>query len=215
MVRFRLFGIPVEIQPWFWITLALLGGALSASTPELLLDLLLFMLAGTISILVHELGHALTGKAFGAPTSITLQAFGGYASFPARSFTRVQSFLVTAAGPAIQILLGIGALMLLRSETLPTPAAESFVRSLRNVSFAWAILNLLPVIPLDGGQLVVAVLGPKRFTISLWISLVVAVIAALGLLLLTQGRSILFPIFMASFAFENWKLLQEIKRRGF
>lgn len=215
MVRFRLFGIPVEIQPWFWITLAILGGALSANTSALLLKLLLFILAGTFSILVHELGHALTGKAFGAPTSITLQAFGGYASFPARSFTRVQSFLVTAAGPVIQIVLGIGALMILRYVELPTPAAEDFVESLMEVSFFWAILNLLPVIPLDGGQLVVALLGPKRFTISLWISLVVAVLAALGLLVLSGGRSFLFPIFMASFAFENWKLLQEIKRRGF
>lgn len=213
MIRFRLFGIPVEIQPWFWITLALLGGAIGATTPERILGLALFIVAGTISILIHELGHALTGKAFGAPTAITLQAFGGYASFPAGSFTRPQNFLVIAAGPAIQILLGLGALALLLYTKLPTPAAFAFINSLMEVSFFWAILNLLPVIPLDGGQLVLTILGPKRTVISLWISLVVAVIGALVMLYFSGGSSILFPLFMASFAYENWKMLQQLRGR--
>jgi hypothetical protein len=63
--------------------------------------LVLFVLAGFISVLIHELGHALTGRLFKAQTAITLHAFGGFAVFPSARFTRWQDFLVTAAGPAV------------------------------------------------------------------------------------------------------------------
>ena len=105
MVRFRLFGIPITVLPWFWITLALIGAG-SLSSADDLFRLLLFILAGFFSVLVHELGHGLTIKKFGAPTEIVLQAFGGFATYPRDRFNRKQDFLVTAAGPAIQLVLG-------------------------------------------------------------------------------------------------------------
>ena len=105
MLSFRLFGIPVRIEPWFWVILALIGGGLRANDALSMLWVLLFVLAGFISILVHELGHALTVRKFGLSPAITLIAFGGYASFPAGRLTRKQSFLVTAAGPGVQCLL--------------------------------------------------------------------------------------------------------------
>ncbi|MGC4014016.1 MAG: site-2 protease family protein [Luteolibacter sp.] len=212
MIRFRLFGIPVEIQPFFWIVLVLLGPYSQAAEAKGLLYLALFVIAGTISILVHELGHALAGRAYGARTSITLHAFGGFASFPNARFTRKQDFLVTAAGPAIQIVLGLAALALLYSGKLPTEASSRFIGSLAGVSLYWAILNLLPIIPLDGGRLVLAVLGPRRQKISLWISLVTAVIVAC--VMLRFGGSF-FALFLAGFAYENWRALDEIKRRGY
>jgi membrane-associated protease RseP (regulator of RpoE activity) len=77
----------------------------------------------------------------------------------------------------------------------------------------WAVLNLLPVVPLDGGHLVLSALGPARIRTTLWISFVTAIVAAIGMFLLSGGRSFLFPIFLASFAFENWKALQHLKGR--
>ena len=59
MVRFSIFGIPVEIQPWFWLTLGLLGSLWTgdgASAAGILM-IFLFILAGFISVLIHELGH--------------------------------------------------------------------------------------------------------------------------------------------------------------
>ena len=50
MVRFSIFGIPVEVQPFFWITLVLIGGALGADSASAILQTLLFVLAGLISI---------------------------------------------------------------------------------------------------------------------------------------------------------------------
>jgi Zn-dependent protease len=213
MFRFRIFGIPVEVQPWFWIVLFFLGGGLDEKRWNAfgLLDTALFVLAGFISILVHELGHALSGKAFGAPTAITLHGFGGFASFPAGSFTRKQNFVVTFAGPASQIVLGLLALVLALFVAMPSDALEWFIGSLAGISLVWAVLNLLPVVPLDGGHMVLSALGPTRIRTTLWISFATAIAAAIGLL--WWRGSILFPIFLAGFAFENWKALQHLKGR--
>lgn len=211
MIRFTLFGIPVEIQPWFWVTLAFFGGALRASKPEQILAVLLFVLAGFISILVHEFGHALTGRRHSRSTSITLHAFGGYATFPGARLTRGQDLLVTAAGPAIQIALGGLAFLVLKYAPLPSPMVKLFVANLALVSIFWAILNLIPVIPLDGGRLMAATLGPRNHEKSLRISMVVAVAAAA--LVFYFLKSFIFPLFLGMMALENWKELKQ--RRGY
>ncbi len=209
MVRFNLFGIPVTIQPFFWITLAILGGALGADSTAAILRVCLFILAGLVSILVHELGHALTARKFGARTEIVLQAFGGYAAYSGVHMSRLRSFLITAAGPAIQILLGFAVLAVLRSAPNLNLNAEIFLKTLVWISFVWAILNLLPVVPLDGGQMLNAILGPQRVRLTLWISIIVAIIVAV-VLFQTTG-SILFPIFMGMFA---WQAYQALKEHG-
>ncbi len=203
MIRFSLFGIPVEIQPWFWLTMALIGGVVGANTPEGLLATALFVIAGFISILVHELGHALTGRAFGAPTAIVLHAFGGFAAFPSARFTRLQDVLVTAAGPAVQLVLGGLAFLVLTRVEMPNLQVARFFSSLMIVSIAWAVLNLIPVIPLDGGRLMAAFVGPRRRALALKISLVTAIVAA-GLLL-KFTPSIIFPIILAAMAWQNWQ----------
>ena len=162
MVRFRLFGIPITVLPWFWISLALIGSSRISDSSDVF-KVILFVLAGFISILVHELGHGLTIKKFGAPTEIVLQAFGGFATYPRNRFNRKQDFLVTAAGPAIQLALGGLILILYRnlSEEMTFTMGGHFLYVLYLISFIWAIFNLVPVYPLDGGQLLNAVLGPK------------------------------------------------------
>ena len=209
MIHFSIFGIPVSIQPFFWITMVLLGASGGVDTPQAILELSLFVLAGFISILVHELGHALTIKSYRVPTSITLQAFGGYATYPARSLNRLQSFLVTAAGPALQLVLALVAHVLLNR--LPfNEGIFSFLKDLRWVSIAWALLNLLPVLPLDGGQLVNALLGPSRIKITLWITIITGVV--IGGLGLYAGLLIL-AILLGMFAFQAYQALREISGR--
>lgn len=203
MLSFSLLGIPVRVDPWFWVTLALIGGALGANTSTALLLVVIFVAAGFISILVHEMGHALTIRRFGLPTEIRLIAFGGFASYPPGRLNRTQSFSVTAAGPGVQFALGVIALLALR--TLPVPP-ESLLRVflyyVAVVSVFWAVLNCLPIHPLDGGQMLAAVLGPSRRGLVYLTGAVCAVAIGLaGFLLL---RSWLLPIFMALFAWKNW-----------
>ncbi len=207
MLRFSLLGIPVQIHPWFWISLAIIGGGGSANSRDSLLDLILFVLAGLISILVHELGHALTGRAFGARSEITLEAFGGMAMFTGARFTRPQHFLVTAAGPVTQILLGAAIYLLIPNLFHLSSHAGYFWKILACISFIWAVLNLLPVLPLDGGQLVNALLGPERIKLTLWITIVTALGAAL--LIFKVSGSILFPLFLCLFVWQAWQALKQ------
>ena len=207
MVSFSLFGIPVQIHPWFWISLAMIGGGGSANTQSGILLLALFVLAGLVSILVHELGHALTGRAFGARSEITLQAFGGFATFAGARFTRPQHFLVTAAGPAAQLLLAAlvyGAIPDLFE--LRSPAGH-FWQVLTQISVVWALINLLPVLPLDGGQMLNAILGPARLQLTLWITILTASTAAL--LIFKRTHSPIFPLFLGLFVWQAWKALKQ------
>ena len=68
MIQFSLFGIPVRVEPIFWLTLALIGGGLSARDSESLLVVALFVLAGFVSVLIHEMGHALICLLYTSPS---------------------------------------------------------------------------------------------------------------------------------------------------
>jgi stage IV sporulation protein FB len=210
MIRFSLFGIPVEVQPFFWLSLAILGGAINADSPQAILSIIIFILAGFVSIIVHELGHALTARKFGAYVAITLEAFGGYASYSGVRMSRVQSFLITAAGPAIQIALGIVCYLVLWRFPQTESVGGDFLSELIVISFFWAIINLIPVIPLDGGRLLEATLGPARIKITLWISIITSVVAAY--LLYQKTGSILFPLFLAQY---GWQSYQQLKLMNF
>ena len=170
MLRFQLFNIPIEIQPWFWLVLVLLGSNFGAGDGSALM-VATFVAAGAISILVHELGHALLGRHYGARPFIVLQAFGGYAAFPGTYFARRNQFWVTAAGPGAQLLLALVAMLLMMFTPMRT-IGHHFLSDLIQVSVFWAILNLLPIHPLDGGQMLNAVLGPQRRRTTLKLSLI-------------------------------------------
>ena len=191
--------------------MALIGGGLSANDSQSILNMVMFIIAGFISIMVHELGHALMVRKYGLPTAITLQAFGGYASFPAGQLSRKQSFIVTAAGPTLQLALGL----LLLGVRILVPVPEGSLLNvlmfdLITISIIWAVLNCLPVYPMDGGQMMAAVLGPIRAHFVHLISAVVAV--TIGLLAYLYLHTFLLPIFMAFVAWQNWQAFQASKR---
>ena len=192
MVRFTLFGVPVEIQPWFWISGALLGGATSAHTPDAILAVLIFMVIELISLLVHEFGHALVGRRLGGGhASIVLWAFGGLAYNQGGRFTRSGNFWRVAAGPGaglVLALLTVGGLcvafgttdaihlsaFILFGHVHWTPSLEilDFIqektfpflitRNLLWINFWWSVINLLPVLPLDGGRIADIFVYPQR-----------------------------------------------------
>ena len=101
--HFRIAGIPVRIEPIFWIVTAFFAFGLQ--------DLaLIVMWIGVVlvSILVHELGHAFALKAFGQPSSIVLHGFGGV-TISQRRLTRGRSIVVSLAGSvtALALLLSL------------------------------------------------------------------------------------------------------------
>lgn len=207
MIQFKLFNIPVRIEPWFFITLLFIGGGLRAVSTQDWINVAIFVFAGFLSILVHELGHGLTIRKFGQPTSISLVAFGGYASYPQNVFSRRQSFLITAAGPAIQIALGIIAFLVIRLVPIPeTSLLLVYLHYLGWISIVWAVFNCFPIFPLDGGRMLAAILGDKRQKIVHGTGMVFA--AGLGLLAFRYLGSWIIPLFMAYFVWLNWQAMQ-------
>lgn len=205
MIRFQLFGFPIAVHWMFWVTMALLGGAEGANTPRGAQMLIGWVAAGFVSIVIHELGHAFAMRHYGdRQVNILLYGFGGLAQ-GSRWRTRVEDIIVSAAGPGLQIAVGYALKLLLVDWSTTNVIVGSFVGAFVTVSIYWALLNLLPIIPLDGGHICRAFLGPMRLRIALIVSIVCAV--GLGLLALTSG-STFTTLFFGMMAFNNWKELQ-------
>jgi Zn-dependent protease len=116
---------------------------------------------------MHELGHALVGRAFGRQPRIELVALGGLTWWEQREpMSPGRSLLVSAAGPAVGIFIGTLAFVLMDVLRLPDPSLSRYAfRSLIWVNLGWGVLNLLPVLPLDGGNIVASIMeffAPSR-----------------------------------------------------
>jgi len=111
-------------------------------------------------ILMHELGHALAGRAFGRQPRIELIALGGVTWWEQREpMSPGRSLLVSAAGPVVGIFIGSLSLVLMDALRVPDPSLARYAfRSLVYVNLGWGLLNLLPVLPLDGGNIVASVM---------------------------------------------------------
>ena len=158
----RICGIPLRIQPSWFIILVLLTLAFqqqAASLPEasgapalswllgLSTALLLF-----VSLLLHELGHSLAARREGIKvSSITLHLIGGVARMERESSTAMGSFRVAAAGPAVSYLLAGLLLASQHSADHVNPLLGNLVAQLGVLNLALALFNLLPGLPLDGG----------------------------------------------------------------
>jgi Zn-dependent protease len=164
-LRFSLFRVPVTISPFFWVTAALLGWSWLTVEPGGPANLFAWVLCVLVSILIHEFGHALVMKAFGHDPEVVLHHFGGFAAYRDRGReTPGRSLLIYAAGPAAQLVLFaafMGLTLWLREiQRLPergTPL-DAGLESMLWINLAWPLLNLLPVLPLDGGRMLHAIL---------------------------------------------------------
>lgn len=113
-----------------------------------------FALALALSVTFHELGHALTARAFGYATrDITLSLLGGCASLIALPRKAWQEFVTAAAGPAVSFLIAGGSWA--AAAFLPI-SNHWLMNVLVYVSYMNAVLgafNLLPGFPMDGGRI--------------------------------------------------------------
>jgi Zn-dependent protease len=179
---FSLFGIPVRVLSSFWIFSLILGVGGATSAPAALRGILTVTAVWFISVLLHELGHALAARRYGLQPSITLHFMGGLTHFEGGRLSRAQSCLVSFAGPAVGLLFGALVFVVARSSS-PSPLARDIINSLLYINIGWTIINLLPVIPFDGGHIMASLLGPRR-ALAAWVisALVAAPAAAAGLL---------------------------------
>ncbi|WP_437227710.1 site-2 protease family protein [Planctomicrobium sp. SH661] len=217
-LQFQLGGIPVRISVWFWVMGSILGySALRAGVPYLLAWLLVLL----VSILVHEMGHALTARWFGHQPSILLYQFGGLAFYhPFRNHTRGKSILISLAGPGAGFVLW-GLVLLFVRFVLPHiyhHIPENFqsllgfvLMQLLYINLYWGLVNLLPVLPLDGGRVcqeICTAISPfKGYLYAAWVGLIVGGLAALWFF----SRDETYPGFLfAMLAASNYSMIQQL-----
>lgn len=140
--------IPVTIRPAYWIFTAVLSLLLSEGNP---LQLIIWMVIIFVSVLFHEYGHALTAKIFGRKPRIELVAMGGVTYHDGAKLPFWKQFLITLDGPLFGFILGIVCAVLHQVVTIPLIKKIFYDMSVVNIF--WTIVNLVPVLPLDGGQL--------------------------------------------------------------
>jgi len=246
-IRFSFLGFPVRISWTFWLGAVVFGyglvdsfdWALGMASPGRAPLLLLWGLCMLVSILIHELGHALAFRRYGIHASIVLYHFGGLAipvgaSLPGRSLVRLgqrEDLLIALAGPVAQLASAaavVGVMKMVGYQLLVfswMPAGLNRIPGmlegapidsaglLAMVSFyifpsvLWALLNLIPVWPLDGGRIMRSILlmsgGDTQQ--SLWLSVIVAgAMAAYGF---SGGQTFLGILFLM-LAINNFQSLQ-------
>jgi Zn-dependent protease len=153
-MEFKLGSIPVRVRGQFFLTALFLR--MNERNPAKIAAWIGIVF---VSVLVHELGHALAGKAFGLAPQIELYGLGGLTSFGTerwRSIGRWRSVVISLAGPFAGFLLG-GAVLAANRAGLRLPDVGSIIW----VNIGWGIFNLLPMLPLDGGNVVRALTSEK------------------------------------------------------
>jgi Zn-dependent protease len=185
--RFRLAGFPVQVHPLFFLTAVGLGSPWLMAPARLAVWLCVLF----ASVMAHELGHALVYRRWGCAASIQLHGLGGTTTGEgAGRLTHRQNLWVSLAGPGASLLLG-GLMLGVRALT-PVGQAGGLVAfavwSLIAVNFGLALLNLLPIHPLDGGQAMAAVIRERKGHRHEWLIHLISVVTAACVLVLAIIR---------------------------
>ena len=298
-LHFRLLGFAIRIHPAFWIVALLMGFYGGDNEP---LTVLTFVLAMLISIVVHELGHALMFRRYRIQSHVVLYHFGGLAipdsmdsmAGYGRS-SRYQQLMVSVAGPLAQLLLALLVILALRlggytdgvvsrylplhytadpikgddfflqqarvedavrngkivldriqglsardqqalagcdhdgdggidgtelsqvymAYLLPGKAARNFILFLVYISIFWALLNLMPVYPLDGGQIARELFQLSGTSAAIEKSLMVSIGTGviIGLLGFRSGQAMIAFMFLI-LAWSSFQTLQQYRGMG-
>lgn len=212
-------SIPIRVHGWFILMTLMLGA--NEREP---VKLGAWVVVVTVSVIIHELGHALAGKAFGLVPRIELHGMGGTTSFsaPATSSTEAsraplgtgKNVLISLAGPFAGFGFALLVLALRLAGHEPThPVVVHAISLLFFVNVGWGVFNLLPMLPLDGGNVLRSVLGAftrkdplKGERVARVVSIVVALAISLYAL---RGERWWILYLGVLFAFRNVQALRQ------
>ena len=202
-MNFTFLNIPVFIQPIFWFFLVFFCFNPESTISQMLI---LAFICG-FSLLFHEYGHALAAKKFGRDPKITLQDFGGHASYSDYGLTDTHHFVITLCGPLFTGLLIAISHYLLKSFLFSLYEINYFLYCMKTLNTYWLIVNLAPLQPLDGGKITEYLLKKVcREELGHRIGLILGNLAAvLGAVYFIFHESYLFAYL---FLFHGWKNFQ-------
>jgi Zn-dependent protease len=214
---FRFAGIDVYLH-WSWFLIAVYGVSLRAGRYSSMIWPVLEYLALFLIVLMHEFGHALACRQVGGQANqIVLWPLGGvaYVSPPPRAGTTLWSI---AAGPLVNVALApvlITLVVLGRAsgwgETMPN--GYSFITALCYINLALLVFNLLPIYPLDGGQILQSllwfVMGRAR---SLMVTTIIGFIGVAGLIgLAILEQEVWFGVLCVFILMNCWRGLMQAR----
>src|SRR5689334_18460423 len=190
--RLSVAGIPVRIEPTFFLVLVLLG------LPQPWFRVVTWVLIATASVLLHELGHAVAFRAYGVRPSIVLHGLGGLTS-GSGELTARQRIVVSLAGPlSALVLFGLPAVLLAASGAVPSGEAHAVLTQVLWINVGWSLLNLVPVLPLDGGQVFLDVCELVTGGRGRRAAEIVSVVLAVVLAVLALSYGLLFGAVLAA-----------------
>lgn len=209
----NLFGIPFYIHPSWFLVLGLVtwtySGGLMAQFPQLSGGLALILGLTTAlllfaSVVAHELGHSFVAIRQGINVnSITLFIFGGLASLEQESKTPAGAFWVAIAGPLVSLLL-CGIVTAIGVTTAISGPLAAILGVLASVNLALALFNLIPGLPLDGGNILKAIVWKITGKPYRGVSFASRVGQIFGWVAIASG---LIPLFLFGSFANFWNLL--------
>lgn len=220
-VKLALLRVPVRVHPAFWLVALLLG-----YHKDLPLNFVLANAAYVLAaILVHEFGHALSGRHYGdRENHVVLYWLGGLTIPGGEIPGRWQRVWHALWGPLAGFLfagLALGARAALARGWLgaPRPLLDAALEFLFWANLLWGVMNLMPVLPLDGGQVLRELVRWKSRrgdSFVLGLSAIAAlVVAGAALVLYVYQLCDLFPLLLfLALAFENWRWRRQALQYG-
>ena len=228
-LRFSLGGIPVRVHPMFWLFTLILG---MSKNPRVVI---IWLAVVFVSILIHELGHAAMSRFYGWHSHIVLYSFGGLAYHdPHRHYPR-REMIISLAGPAagfalaavvvvimqatghpIKFTWGLPRIVTWEYDELPNSILDTAVHFLLFVNIWWGLVNLLPVLPLDGGRIASEMLMDLRVPDAMAKTLTLSIIAAVGVAIFafTQLQEWYVALMFGYLAYTDYMTLQQFTGRG-
>jgi Zn-dependent protease len=210
--QLRVFGFPLHVRPGFLVFIALL---VFINGDEFGVWLAVAVAGFT---LLHELGHAVAARRAGARAEISLDFMAGYASYAApRPLGQGTQALIALAGPVTHIAAGVAVLALMGVNPLDE---DSWQRSAATQAVWWAgpvigLFNLLPLLPLDGGNVVTSllerILPGRARRIMLYVSLGLTISAAVYFAVAADLRT--FTVFLALIVVMQLQLVFDDRER--
>lgn len=206
---FRLLGVPVRLHFTFILLVVFVGVSVLGSNQSNA-SYAIFLLGGLVSVLLHELGHAVVAARFGIRTlEIVMFPIGGLSRME-RSLKPAAEIWVSLAGPLVNVLLatGIFAYMISVREATPVgladlmqPNGKSVLALLLYGNLLLAGFNLLPAFPMDGGRILRALLTYVRpedeaTRIAAWMGRMLAISMGLYGLLGAHFMLVFFSLFI-------------------
>jgi len=205
--------IPVRISPSFFIMAAVIG---LLNTGFSLAGTVIWAFVIFISVLFHEYGHALAATFFGQSAQIQLFAFGGLTLPSGKRLKGWQEFIVIAMGPAFGLMLYFAASLIPLQAVAQMGAVGPYLAYLitvtRFINLFWTVVNLIPILPLDGGHLLRVILqgfiGQKAWKASFIIS---AILSVAGCVFFFSVGYFIIGIIFLLFTFQSLETLRQFK----